>query len=324
MIFAMMTAFLCLSSPTADGQIFKKITKKIEKSIDRRVDKKIDKGVEKSLDKVEDGVDESVKDATTGNPKKEKLSDSKNENASVGTVVEDFTPYSQADAEKAKANNGMILASSNCNDFAWFKKGATMEFEIKSSHKEEPYSSKIEVIDVKNEGNKTIANIMARDQEGNEVEMKYLCSGNKLYFDLTDMLKSAMEKQGQSAENMDISFDGGLMSIPKNIYPGQQLEDAVFSMNMSTQGMTISVTSFLKERKVVGTEKITTPAGTFKCIKLTGIRTMKMKMMGSNRIVGKPVIEEMYFAPSIGVIKSITKTEKGAIEYEQQLTSYKF
>lgn len=308
-------------STTAEAQILKKIGNKIEKSIDRRVDRKIDKGVEKSLDKVEDGIDHTAKEATSEKPKKESSAGQKDEDVSTKTLlVADNNPYSDADAEKAKANNGMILVSGNCNDFAWFKKGAEMEYEINTRSEKKPYTSKIKIVNVRSEGVKTIADVLGSDGEGNEINMNYICSGNKLYFDLTDMLKSAMEKQGQSSANMEISFDGGLMAIPKNIYPGQELEDAVFTMNMGTQGMTISMTSFLKERKVVGKEKVTTPAGTFNCIKITGVRTMKMKMMGKDRNVGDEVIEEMYFAPSIGVIKSVSKTTKGKIESEQQLT----
>lgn len=316
-------AFFMLSQSAAEGQIMKKIGKKVERSVQQRVDRKIDRGIDKGLDKVEKGVDDGVKEATTAKPKEEKAVEANQEikNEAPQTPV-DGAPYSIEEAEKAKSNNGLVLVSANCNDFAWFKKGAVLEFEVKVSGEKKSQNSKIEVKDVRTEGNKTIADITASDDSGHEIQMNYLCSGNQLYFDLSDMLRSALEKQGQKGADMDITFDGGLLSVPKNIYPGQQLEDAVFTMNMSSQGMNIAITSYLQERSVAGTETVATPAGSFRCIKITGVRSMEMKMLGSKRKMGEPVIEEMYFAPGIGVVKSVSKTKKGKIEYEQQLIKY--
>lgn len=301
----------------AEAQIFKKIGEKIEKSVERRVDRKIDKGVEKGLDKVEDGVDQSVKDAASDKPKQNKTKDK----PQMITTVDD-APYSAAAAEKAKSHDGLILVSADCGSYAWFKKGAKLQYEVTSTASKENYMSSMEVQDVRHEGRKTIASILSSDQEGNAIEMDFICTGNQLYFDLTGMLKSQLEKQGQSGANVDVSFDGGLMSIPKNIYPGQQLDDAVFTMNMTSSGINMGVTSYLKERKVVGRESLTTPAGTFNCIKISGVRTMTMTMMGKDRVVGKPVTEHMYFAPSIGMIKTTSENHKGQVEYEQTLTKY--
>lgn len=325
-ITALCFLFALYSGP-AEGQILKKLGNKIERSVERRVDNRINRGVEKGLDKVEDGVDKSAKEAVSS--KENAKATPKKSTAASGKLVpasfEDASPYSESAAKKATASNGMVLVGADCGSFAWFKKGAMLEYEIKMQG-EKDIISKMEVTALRREGNKTIATIAASGYEelgSEDIELDYVCSGNQLYFDLSNLLQTQMEKAGAQGHDVHVSFEGGLTSIPKNLYPGLALEDAVFTMTASSSGMNMEMTSYLLERKVEKREKITTPAGTFDCVKITGTRSMKMNMMGKDRVVGKPGVEEMWFAPKVGIVKSVSKDHKGKVQSEQQLIKYK-
>lgn len=305
---------LVFSFENTEAQILKKIGQKVERSIDRRVENKINKGVEKGLDKVEDGMDQAAKDAVTSDSKDKSAKDS-------GKAGVDSKPFEPVSADEAETKGGLVLAGSNCNDYAWFKSGAILEYEFKSADgaKEDNFKSRMEVKSVKQDGDKTIANINHSGVTEEEIELNFVCSGNQLYFDLSGMMKSQMSKMGQSAPNMEFTVDGGMMAIPKNVFPGMKLDDFEFNMTGSGSGINMNLNVITTDRVVEKREQVVTPAGTFDCIKITGTRAAKTKMLGVERAAGKPMIEEMWFAPKVGLVKTVSKTSKGKIDSEQEL-----
>ncbi|MEO8720656.1 MAG: hypothetical protein ABI297_05580, partial [Ginsengibacter sp.] len=69
-------------------------------------------------------------------------------------------------------------------------------------------------------------------------------------------------------------------------------------------------------------EKITTPAGTFDCVKVTGNRKTTMNLLGKERNMGKPTQEHVWIAPGIGTIKQENYTEKGKLESMSHLIEF--
>jgi hypothetical protein len=64
------------------------------------------------------------------------------------------------------------------------------------------------------------------------------------------------------------------------MYSGRVLDDAVFTMKTNSANMPMDVTISLTDRKVVDQEKITTPAATFGCMKVSGNRKTTMSFLG--------------------------------------------
>lgn len=126
----------------------------------------------------------------------------------------------------------------------------------------------------------------------------------------------------QATENVEMGFSDGFMSFPKNMYPGQKLDDAVFTMKTNSGGMGMDVTSSLTARKVEAKEKITTPAGTFEAIKVVGNRKTTMKLLGKERNMGKPVREIVWISPAIGTVKQETYSENGKLESMSHLIEF--
>jgi hypothetical protein len=70
-------------------------------------------------------------------------------------------------------------------------------------------------------------------------------------------------------------------------------------------GMKQSVNMEIKDRKVEGQEKITTPAGSWDCFKISYHGKMKIKTMGIGVPVNLDGVE--YFAPGFGIVKTESK-----------------
>ena len=193
-------------------------------------------------------------------------------------------------------------------------------------------NSKMVVKSVSNEKGKKVSviNVTAEESDGFDMDIKYLCSGNNLYVDMGAAMKQAMAKAGQDnpqasaiVDDMEMGFGNGFMDIPKNMYPGQKLNDVTFTMKTKTSGTEMIVTTNLTERKVGAKVKLTTPAGTFECMPISGVRKTSMNVMGMNRNMGKPTTETIWYSPNIGMIKSESYDAKGKIESSQVLTEFK-
>ncbi|MEO6681675.1 MAG: hypothetical protein ABIN48_02515 [Ginsengibacter sp.] len=328
--------FVTMFTTETNAQILKKIGKKIEREAERRAEQKVDRSINKGFDKVEDGVDNSLKEN-----QKEGVKGSQNSanavapdpsKASVVNFLTDNEPYSLKEAETAKMNGGLIMVSANCDDYIWFKEGATMSFKttLGSGKKQEVSHSKMVVKKVYNQSGKKVSEVNVSADEGFDMDFKYLCAGNNLYVDMAASIKQALSKAGQDnpesnkvLDNMEMGFDEGFMDIPKNMYPGQKLNDINFTMKTKASGADMTIITNLTERKVGAKEKITTPAGTFECMPITGVRNSSMKVMGINRNMGKPTTETIWYAPGIGMVKSENYDEKGKVEMTQVLTEFK-
>ena len=87
---------------------------------------------------------------------------------------------------------------------------------------------------------------------------------------------------------------------------GDALKDAKMHLDMeNASGMKQSVDMEVFDRKVVAKEKVTTPAGSWDCFKITYKSKMRIKTMG----IGMPMNIEgtEWFAPGFGVVKTESK-----------------
>ena len=127
------------------------------------------------------------------------------------------------------------------------------------------------------------------------------------------MLNPAMQ---QSFANMEVSIEGEDLTIPKKLTEGQELPDASTNIKAGTGGINIvNMTVNITDRRVLGKESVTTPAGTFDCYKVT--QTTDVKMM-----LGKEFSSIEYYAEGIGVVRSETYDKKGNLDGYMELTSF--
>jgi hypothetical protein len=114
------------------------------------------------------------------------------------------------------------------------------------------------------------------------------------------MLNEAQLKQ---MEGGTATASGEFLEYPPTMKEGDNLKDGNFTMNYKMNGgmetnMEISVT----QRVVGGSESITSPAGTWNCIKINSNQKLVTRIAGIGIPVKMNVTE--WFAPGVGVIKT--------------------
>jgi hypothetical protein len=132
---------------------------------------------------------------------------------------------------------------------------------------------------------------------------KIKCDGGMM---MVDMKMSMPQQPGMpNAGETDVKADDIYMEYPKDMNVGDNLKNASMHMDMDNNGMKQSVDMDVFDRKVEGKEKITTPAGSWDCYKISYKSKIRVKTMG----IGMPMnIEGIeYFAPGFGVVKTQSK-----------------
>lgn len=310
---------LLMGTETTQAQILKGFGKKLERKIEERIERKADRQVDKVLDKADKKTDESINDAFSKSSTKAK--DEKGAN----------TPNT-AQQIPAKPEHAMTIVGASCQDFSWFKKGAILAYEALDKKEKVTGELKMEVKDLNNNGSQTIAQIEAtmssKAFDDISYPMNYICDGDKIYMDIAFMMKAMMEKNPDmknqavqdAFENMEINVDEGFASFPKSMYPGMELENLSFSFKTSVAGNEMSFQTTVSERQVVAKEKVTTPAGTFDCLKIRSVNTTSLQIMGMNQNM-PATTEFLWIAPGIGMVKQETSSKDDATT--MQLKTYK-
>jgi hypothetical protein len=123
-----------------------------------------------------------------------------------------------------------------------------------------------------------------------------------------DMSKMIDPNTLSAYENMDIDIVTDEMAIPAGASPGDKLNDGNVKVTVDTgTPVKVSINISMTNRLVEGKEEVTTPAGTFDCLKisyelLTQIGFIKVK---------SAVVE--YYNKKHGVIKSESLDKKGKL-----------
>ena len=132
---------------------------------------------------------------------------------------------------------------------------------------------------------------------------KIKCDGGVM---MVDMKLSMPQQPGSPmASETDVKADDIYMEYPTNMNVGDNLKNASMHMDFDNNGMKQSVDMDVFDRKVEGKEKITTPAGSWDCYKISYKSKIRMKTMG----IGVPMNVEgvEFFAPGFGVVKTQSK-----------------
>lgn len=127
------------------------------------------------------------------------------------------------------------------------------------------------------------------------------CTNGVLLMDMKMFIPSGQQAQmGEAAANASNVY----LEYPATMNEGDVLKDGEFSMDFkSGSGLSGNVTVSITDRKVLGKEAITTPAGSWDCFKITSKNRITMNI-GFGIPLRAEVIE--WFAPGFGVVKSDT------------------
>jgi len=172
---------------------------------------------------------------------------------------------------------GLSLQAQDCTFYFPTKKGTSLELKTYNAKDKVTGTSKSNIVE--STATSVKFNTEVLDSKGNSVskgDYEVKCAGGEFVVDMKSYLQNVdMSKY----KGMEMTVDARNMSIPSKLQAGQRLNDG--EVDLKFQFMTISVKIY--NRIVAGFEDITTPAGKFKCAKITAnidsktVLTMKSK-----------------------------------------------
>lgn len=123
-------------------------------------------------------------------------------------------------------------------------------------------------------------------------------------------------------EDKTFTFDGKNLHYPAHVQPGDTLRRAVHTVQVSTGAVKMAnVETALVNRRVEGIQELSTPAGTFRCYKISyqhELRRGNEEMRFTRR---KCMVE--YVVPGLGPIRSEEYSKRGKLIRYTELVSFR-
>ncbi|MBK8566604.1 MAG: hypothetical protein IPN76_25560 [Saprospiraceae bacterium] len=214
-----------------------------------------------------------------------------------------------------------IAQTSACeNGYMAFKEGVSMElthFDKKGKATAITKQKVLEVSDVA-DGFKATIEMENTDEKGKRPSTNnydITCKGNSVFIDMRSMLRPE-SSYAANQPDMEVEITGDAMEFPMELTPGQTLPDGNMEMKTSMNGMKImGIKLNVTNRKVEGMETITTPAGTFECVRMTQDTDMQA-------IFKMNVKTTTWYAKGVGMVKTENYDKNGKLEGTTVLTKF--
>lgn len=195
------------------------------------------------------------------------------------------------------------MAFSQCHPYFEIKEGTKATYDFFNAKNKLASRSVNEFKNVSDTGGKVTATLRMQliDPKNGDVvttsESQWTCEGGVVHFTMDALNINGAD---MSATGMDVTVDGDEMDIPSDLKPGQVLNDVSYHITMKMGGINVMDRDFLiKNRKVEKEESITTPAGTFNCMKITYTTESK----GKSGKTSKPMLTGIWYAKDVGMVK---------------------
>ena len=200
------------------------------------------------------------------------------------------------------------IYSQDCTGYYFLQNNKTIEMAILNKKGEQSMKQVYTVTNVENSGNSTPADLQTEmiDKKGKSVtkgKAKIKCDGGVM---MVDMKMSIPQQPGMTnGSDVNAKADDIYMEYPNNMNVGDNLKNATMHLDWDNKGMKQSMDMEVFDRKVEGKEKITTPAGSWDCYKISYKSKAKIKTMGIGVPMNIDGVE--YFAPGFGIVKTQSK-----------------
>ncbi len=205
-----------------------------------------------------------------------------------------------------------------CDELYLFKEGYYMKQAEFNSKGKQTGTSEFRVLDIVKQNGAVISTVQMKIDDGKkksepmEYEVEYQCKDQTLYIDLTSFGVEML----QGMNTAEIRIDGEGMAYPSNLSEGMSLPDVSQTIDIIMEGMGMMKTTMTAyDRKVLGKEKVTTPAGTFECFKITNTFTIKM-------VVSSTFTTITYFNQEMGSVKSEFYNRNGKLKSYSEIIEF--
>ena len=227
-----------------------------------------------------------------------------------------------------KLSTGLILclfifsakAQENCSSYYPMIQGASYSYNLYNKKNKLEGTTSYVVSDVKNDSGNTYASMKMKyeDAKGkNTFESDYniTCTGDGIKIDYKSLFPSQMQKQYEEM-GLEMEITGTDVEIPNNLSVGKELSDANVDVSMDMSGMSMKIEVNTTDRKVVGKESVTTPAGTFDCYIISANTSSKVMM------TKQQIKDKLWLSEGVGMVKQETYNNNGKLMSSMVLTSH--
>lgn len=197
------------------------------------------------------------------------------------------------------------LKAQPCEGYFPMNKGSVMETTTYNEKGKPQTINTTTIQDIEKKGNDVKLSIHSDivDDKGKSIttaDYDAQCTNGSFFINMKSMISA---EQLKSWKDMTVTMEADDIVYPLEFTPGQTLKDAHLKVSVSMNSMNMPGTTIdITNRKIEGQEKITTPAGTFDCIKISS--TIKIK-----NIIGYETQSVEWLSKGNGVIR--TETHKG-------------
>lgn len=204
-----------------------------------------------------------------------------------------------------------LVSQGDCSDYYPLIEGAAVEWTTYDKKGKPSAIIEYEFKDVQ-DSRAVIVNRVS-DKDGEEIsvsEFDVECKGNGVVLDIKSMYSPTLMMQ---YENMKTTITGSDVYYPNNLKEGDELDDAEMFISVDMSGITMNVDFEMTNRKVVGEETITVPAGEFDCVVIT--YDSKIKLGLERKSSGK-----QWLAKGVGMVQQEEYNKKGKVTSSTKLT----
>jgi len=218
-------------------------------------------------------------------------------------------------------NNNALFAQ-DCKNYYYMINNAEVQMTMYDKNGVKSGTMTWKISGVKKDGTAFSSAVVSTlsDEKGAEIAKGnglYKCDGGRL---MADMRMSLPQDQAKQLK-MNASLNDSYIEYPVSMQEGMQLPDGLLSMDMNNNGMASNMNFEIRNRKVVGKEKITSEAGSWDAYKITYDAVMKIKMAGIGIPMNMKTTE--WFVPNFGIVKTETFNKKGKKMGSSLLTKLK-
>lgn len=203
--------------------------------------------------------------------------------------------------------NLSLAYGQDCSNYYYMQRNKTVEMSLYDKRGDATGKMVYSIGDVTNSNSVTTATIQSEifDKKGKTIAKSnsiMKCDGGVIMIDMKLMMPAPQAEQVTQAT---LKSNESYLEYPVSMSKGDKLKDGAFSMDWDNNGMPQSMAMRIFDRVIEDQEKITTPAGSWDCYKITYKSKITVKVMG----VGVPMNMDgsEWYAPGFGVVKTVSK-----------------
>lgn len=160
----------------------------------------------------------------------------------------------------------------------------------------------------------TVANKIV-DEKGEiiaESSFDMTCTGDGISIDVESMYSPQLMTQ---YESMETTISGTDVALPNVMNEGDDLPDSEMYISVDMGGITMNIDVMMLDRKVVGTESVSTPAGEFDCVIIEYNSKIKMGLERNGSA-------KQWIAKGVGLVQQEEYNKRGKLTGSTVLTRF--